>query len=463
MIVYQAHCLCKCPDPDDMIPLDHSHFILDQRSRSGERSHYLIGKPDRAASERAAQLLAEKEEEKKKKSRKGTRLAKQAISFGNVVELASSSDTDGISELACEEPSSSSSLITIDTKELKRKVLLNVAREAERYKMSNREVSAICNALLTDLGLISLENEDLIFDKSKIHRIREKLRKGLFESFDAPRKPIEGLEYDGRKDKTLVRNESSGGIRLEKEEHFSVLRQPGRNFLTHFTPATGGSEDICAELLQIITQKSLTGCIKVLACDSTNVNTGHLNGVNVRLERELDHRLLWLVCMLHTNELPLRHLMTALDGPTTGKDSFSGPIGRAAKQANTLDAKTFQAIPVETDMHQLPEDIVNDLSSDQKFLYQITKAVRSGSAPQKLYGTKIGLMDHSRWVTLANRILRLYISDHSLTGLAMKNLETLVTFIVVHYAPMWFEIKCEPLYKNGPKHVLTSVSVEKHD
>ena len=69
--------------------------------------------------------------------------------------------------------------------------------------MSNREVSVICNALLTDLDLISLENENLIFDKSK----------------------------------KATRNA----------------------FLTHFTPATGGSEDICAELLRIIILKGLTG------------------------------------------------------------------------------------------------------------------------------------------------------------------------------------------------------------
>ena len=93
--------------------------------------------------------------------------------------------------------------------------------------MSNREVSVICNALLTYLDLISLENENLIFDKLKN---REKLRKGLFESFEAPRKPIEGLEYDNCKDKILVCNESSGGIRLGKVEHFSVLRLHGTHF-----------------------------------------------------------------------------------------------------------------------------------------------------------------------------------------------------------------------------------------
>ena len=31
--------------------------------------------------------------------------------------------------------------------------------------------------------------------------------------------------------------------------------------------------------------------------------------------------------MLHCNELPLRHLLASLDGPTSSKDGFTGPIG----------------------------------------------------------------------------------------------------------------------------------------
>ena len=32
------------------------------------------------------------------------------------------------------------------------------------------------------------------------------------------------------------------------------------------------------------------------------------------------------LCMLHTNELPLRHPIKQLDGPTTSKDGFTGPV-----------------------------------------------------------------------------------------------------------------------------------------
>ena len=34
------------------------------------------------------------------------------------------------------------------------------------------------------------------------------------------------------------------------------------------------------------------------------------------------------MCLLHTNELPLRHVFAALDGATSGPDTFAGPIGK---------------------------------------------------------------------------------------------------------------------------------------
>ena len=85
--------------------------------------------------------------------------------------------------------------------------------------------------------------------------------------------------------------------------------------------------------------------------------------------------------------------MTNLDGPTTVKDTFSGPIGKAAKQADSLQAKVFEAIPVERAIRNLPAAVVNDLLSDQKYLYQIT-SVRSGSTSASLYTTKLGRIDH---------------------------------------------------------------------
>ena len=96
--------------------------------------------------------------------------------------------------------------------------------EAERYQMSNRQVSSICTALLVDLGIITEDNIEMTIDKGRIFRAREKIRREENERKDIKRTLIEGIMYDGRKDETLVRNEASGGIRTEKEEHFCVIR-----------------------------------------------------------------------------------------------------------------------------------------------------------------------------------------------------------------------------------------------
>ena len=63
--------------------------------------------------------------------------------------------------------------------------------------------------------------------------------------------------------------------------------------------------------------------------------------------RNLPAVLLWLVCQLHGNELPFRHLFSHCDGGlgTSGPDSFKGPLG---KQCNKEDIQLFNVIKFET-------------------------------------------------------------------------------------------------------------------
>src|SRR6218665_2442483 len=97
------------------------------------------------------------------------------------------------------------------------------------------------------------------------------------------------------------------------------------------TPQSGSSKDITESL--VASRKELnakTQTIKVVGCDSTNVNKGHNAGFIRRLEEFFEHPVQWLVCLLHANDLPLRHLFEALDGATTGTRGFSGSIGKQA-------------------------------------------------------------------------------------------------------------------------------------
>jgi hypothetical protein len=91
----------------------------------------------------------------------------------------------------------------------------------------------------------------------------------------------------------------------------------------------------------------------------------------------------------------------------------------------------------------LPKNIDElDLSKDQKYLYDICKAVECDAVSQDL---KPGPVVHSSWLTTACRILRLYVG----TTRPTKNLNILVKFILKVYALMWFEIKNEPSCTNG--------------
>ena len=61
--------------------------------------------------------------------------------------------------------------------------------------------------------------------------------------------------------------------------------------------------------------------ILVLGGDSTNSMSGW-KGVPL-----LKNEVFWVICQIHTNKLPLCHLIEYLDEKTTSKGGFSGPIG----------------------------------------------------------------------------------------------------------------------------------------
>ena len=58
-------------------------------------------------------------------------------------------------------------------------------------------------------------------------------------------------------------------------------------------------------------------------------------------------------------------------------------------------------------------------------------------------------MSHSRWLTTANRILRLYVALDYPT----EELSHLVIYVVRVFAPLWFTIKGKPSCQDGARHV----------
>lgn len=197
--------------------------------------------------------------------------------------------------------------------------------------------------------------------------------------------------------------------------------------------------------------------IQVVGCDSTNTNIGGRGGIIQYIEKALGRPLQWFVCLLHTNELPLRHLFQTLDGPTTGANTFSGPIGQAIKSCELLPVVKFQPISLGEELPALSTEVIADLSRDQQYLYNIVQAIRSGTVSDDFAQQKPGPLNHSRWLTLSNRVCRLYVAESKPDA----NLEMITHFIVTNYAPNWFSIKCQPTCIQGPKHVYRSIQCMK--
>ncbi|GBM07467.1 hypothetical protein AVEN_206266-1 [Araneus ventricosus] len=71
------------------------------------------------------------------------------------------------------------------------------------------------------------------------------------------------------------------------------------------------------------------------------------------------------------------------------------------------------------------------------------------NAKQDLAVRDPGPLSHSRWLTTANRTLRLYLSEESPT----PELQEIVVFILKSYMPIWFSINTSKYFREGPKLV----------
>lgn len=165
------------------------------------------------------------------------------------------------------------------------------------------------------------------------------------------------------------------------------------------------------------------------------------------LEKLLNRSICWDICMLHWNELPLKKLFCKIDGVTLGPNTYSGIIGKQLQDCENLEVKNFQQIFTD-DMPVLDKHILNDLSVDQKYLYEIINSIQNGKCEAKIASKMPGKLSHSRFLLLACRICRLYVA----TEAPSNNLKLLTRFVVQVFGPMWFKIKRDSDIFNGPRH-----------
>lgn len=326
-----------------------------------------------------------------------------------------------------------------------RNSLPTIALVSNRYNVSNGATAAIVSATLVDYGIVTKENTKNIVDVSKIKREKKKIENYIENSNE---RTLKRLFFDGRKDNTL-KYELIGNKKFKsmiKEEHISLISEPGGNYIGHVSCERGDAETITKNILSYLKDSDISlNDLEAIGCDGTNTNTGVKKGIIRRFELELNRPLQWIICLLHINELPLRHLIIELDGKASGPEMFTGPVGSQLKICERLPIVNFKKVDVPDFNVGIDKNV---LSTDQKYLLDISSAIIEGNCPIELASRNPGNLNLSRWLTTANRILRLYVS----TRQPCSTLKVLVEFILKVYAPIWFRIKKNWSCTEGAKH-----------
>ncbi|KAK4299397.1 hypothetical protein Pmani_001405 [Petrolisthes manimaculis] len=423
---------CSCRK-EKKVPLQEKPFLLDQRS---ERK-MAIGSVDVQESNRMIKKLMRSQPS----TSKGIPASQSSVRVKNLALPESSGDSDSCS--SDYEPSSSTKRRIERAETNPALELKSLAILSDKTGVSDRAAATIATVVLQEANVVGEKDESIIIDRHKIRRARKRVRQELQENL-LIEEPLESIYFDGRKDLTKV-TDGLGHLQLVREEHISLIQEPGAHYIGHLTPDSGTSKCIASTIIDFLSSKEVdTSKVVAIGCDGTPVNTGLKGGVIRLIEEKLGRPVHWFVCLLHANELPLRHLIHAIDGKTTGPTTFTGKIGKQLADCEKNEVIDFE--PIQSENIVVDQDI---LSTDQKYLLMIYLAVSSGICPQNLAKMKPGKIHHARWLTTANRILRLYIS----TVAPSESLKILVQYIMKVYIPVWFKVKCNPSADQGAKHL----------
>ena len=254
---------------------------------------------------------------------------------------------------------------------------------------------------------------------------------------------------------------------MVKEPHLVVLKEPNSQLIGYTKVENEDAEHKLMTLNAFFVEKEIAlDALIGICCDGEPTNTGVRNGILRRFELHLNRPLHWFVCLLHFNELSFRHLFNTLDrSSTTGPRTTTGTWAKQIKTCENLPVciichfshRFFSLLNGKISfntsnffffqlvhefgiivLENMPPDLDPfELSTDSKYIYKMANAISNGVVPADLSHIKAGPIAHSRWLTKANRLLRLYVSTEN----PSRNLKILATYIMKVCVPMHFNIK----------------------
>ncbi len=97
------------------------------------------------------------------------------------------------------------------------------------------------------------------------------------------------------------------------------------------------------------------------------------------------------------------------------------------------------------------------LSVDQRLLYEYVHGIAEGEVTPRFAAYKIGPANNARWLTLAVRVLSLYVRGIFLSTEHQQCLNMIVSFICKVYAPSWFFIKRDKKFENQATYIFYQI------
>ena len=254
-----------------------------------------------------------------KQSNSNNTVSTSSANIDIILGFASDTSTSKNSEISVSfdsaSPCSSKSIL-----QQNRVTLKELAMVCERYEVSDRAGAAIASATLKAFGIVTEEDKRSVVDRSKLQSERQKYRKEIKNKEQELFELVDSIFVDGRKDATMTMVEVNGNYHGQTviEEHYVIVGEPNGFYLSHVMPEDGTGYKIATSVYSAIKDTAQEQKLKVVGSDGIAVMTGKSKGFIASLETLIGRILQWVICLLHLNELPLRHVFQNLDGITSG-------------------------------------------------------------------------------------------------------------------------------------------------
>ena len=95
---------------------------------------------------------------------------------------------------------------------------------------------------------------------------------------------------------------------------------------------------------------------------------------------------------------------------------------------------SFKAMSGGEALTNIPEDILRNMSTNQKVCYKLVNGVKVGKLPPEMQDMLCGKISHAKWLTTGQGIIFLWTRKHGLRGIELKVLEMLVNFCLQRYS-----------------------------